>query len=339
MGVLHVATPGLKVHKRGGQVQVVRPSDGSVVARLPIEQLKALVLHPGAETTTRLLYTLLRNACPVFFIDRDKVWVLSSGTHPGAAQLIQQVERSKDPAFRLNMARFFVEAKLRSQATYLELRARRSTVRREGCAEIHREATKALLMRAEEAHGVQSIGKLRGIEGAASALYFRALACGWQRYGFRGRRRNPPTDLVNAALSYGYALLRAEVIRALIQAELHIELGLYHETQRGNPSLALDLMEEFRVVAVDALVGRLVGGHRLGQKHIRPEGEGVFLNDEGRKILTQAFTARMEEQFILPEGRKERLQDIVQAQAQSIRDAIIHEKPYRPYHWELGGSS
>lgn len=339
MGVLHVTTPGVKVHKRGEQIEVVRPTDGSVLKRLPLEQVEALVLHPGVEVTTRLLYTLSRMGRLIFLIDREKAWVLTQGAYPGADHLIQQVERSRNETFRLVMSRNFVEGKLHTQATYLGLRARKDAVRREGCAEAHREASKELLMRAKEVSLIQSIESLRGIEGAASALYFRTLACGWQRYGFKGRRRNPPTDLVNAALSYGYALLRTEVIRALLQTGLHIEFGLYHETQRGNPSLALDLMEEFRVVAVDALVGRLVGGHRLGKKHIRPKGEGVFLNDEGRKILTQAFAARMEEKMPLPEGGKARLQDIVFAQARGIKDAIIHGKPYRPYLWELGGSA
>jgi len=334
---LHVATPGLKVHKRGGQVEVVRPSDGIVYERLPLELVEALVVYPGVEVTTRLLYTLARMGRPVFLMDRDRVWVLGPSAFPGAAQLMRQMERSKDEAFRLSTARAFVEAKLRSQATYLNLRARREAVKKEGCTESHREAAKELLVRAEKVREAKSIDSLRGLEGTASALYFRALACGWKRYGFKGRRRRPPTDLINAALSYGYALLLTEIIRALIQAELHGEFGLYHETQRGKPSLALDLMEEFRVVAVDALVGRLVGGHRLGKKHLRPEGNGVYLNDEGRKILTQAFAGRMEEEQPLPEGGRARLVDIVLSQAQQLRDAIVHGKTYRPYFWELGG--
>ncbi len=339
MGVLHVTTQGVKVHKRQGQIEVVRPADGSVLARMPLEQVEALVVHPGVEVTTRLLYTLFRLGRLVYLVDAGRVGVLAPGNHPSAAHLVPQVERSGDLAFRLGMARAFVEAKLDSQATYLGLRARREGVRREGCKEAHREASEVLRQKAQEAAEANSLESLRGLEGAASAHYFRALACGWRRYGFEGRRRRPPTDLINAALSYGYMLLLAEVSRALLRAELHIELGLYHETQRGNPSLALDLMEEFRVVAVDAVVGRLVGGHRLGKKHTRPVDQGIHLNDEGRKILTQAFAARLEEPVALPEGGKAKLQEIIAVQAQRLREAIVHGKPYRPYTWRLGGGA
>jgi CRISP-associated protein Cas1 len=104
-----------------------------------------------------------------------------------------------------------------------------------------------------------------------------------------GRRtRRPPRDPVNAALSYGYALLLGRALVAVRLAGLHPEVGFLHAEGRRNPALALDLMEEFRSAR---------GGRRwssppsAGATSPRPtprarEG-GVYLNEEGRRRLIE----------------------------------------------------
>lgn len=59
-------------------------------------------------------------------------------------------------------------------------------------------------------------------------------------------RRDTGADNVNALLNYGYTVLRAATIRAVVGAGLHPTIGLFH-TNSGNAfALADDLMEPFR---------------------------------------------------------------------------------------------
>lgn len=71
---------------------------------------------------------------------------------------------------------------------------------------------------------------------------------------FEGRSRQPPADVVNAALSYGYAIPAGEAVSALCAAGLDPAIGLLHADADRRPSLALDLMEEFRPLVVDQVV-------------------------------------------------------------------------------------
>jgi hypothetical protein len=52
--------------------------------------------------------------------------------------------------------------------------------------------------------------------------------------------------LLNAALNYGYGMLRAQVRQALLLAGLEPNAGFLHADRPGKPSLTLDQIEEFR---------------------------------------------------------------------------------------------
>lgn len=94
----------------------------------------------------------------------------------------------------------------------------------------------------------QTPGALRGVEGRASALYFRALRRRLNpELGFCARNRRPPRDAANAMLSFAYTLLTAEAAAAVCAAGLEPALGFYHRARGGRPALPLDLVEEFRV--------------------------------------------------------------------------------------------
>jgi CRISP-associated protein Cas1 len=89
--------------------------------------------------------------------------------------------------------------------------------------------------------------ELMGIEGAAAREYFGALGQIMpDGLRFAGRSRQPPGDLINVALSYGYAIIVGEAVSAQCAAGLDPAIGLLHAEQDRRPSLALDLMEEFR---------------------------------------------------------------------------------------------
>ena len=146
-----------------------------------------------------------------------------------------------------------------------------------------------------------------GIEGACSNAYFDALAgcvpanayfdalagCVPADVTFDGRSRRPPRDLPNAALSYGYAILLSECVGALHAAGLEPSLGVAHAPTDKRPSLALDLMEQFRPLLVDQTVMALLRTRKLRPEHgvVEVEAGEVWLGGDGKKILVDAYEA------------------------------------------------
>ena len=161
-----------------------------------------------------------------------------------------QYAASFDEHRTLTLARGFVLGKLANLRVTL-LRAVRNN---DGLnVDTAVEAIRGAEQRAERA---EELNVLRGHEGEGSAAYFSVFdrLIKAEGFSFSKRVRRPPTDPVNALLSFGYALLANDVHAAVNVLGFDPYCGYLHADRYGRPSLALDLMEEFRPLIVDAIV-------------------------------------------------------------------------------------
>ena len=149
-----------------------------------------------------------------------------------------------------------------------------------------------------------AIDSLRGLEGAGSAAYFgcfdRLIRA--DEFQFEARRRRPPTDPVNALLSLGYSLLRHDVQSAINLVGFDPYLGYLHTQRYGRPSLALDLMEEFRPLVVDTAV--LSGLNRRtivpADFITEPLSGAVSLTPEGLRTFLRLYEQKKQAKFKHP---------------------------------------
>lgn len=162
-----------------------------------------------------------------------------------------------------------------------------------------------LAQRLETIMACEELDRLRGVEGEASALYFSVLddliLNQKEDFRFGERNRRPPTDAVNAMLSFVYTLLAHDCASALESVGLDPYVGFMHRIRPGRESLALDLMEELRPVSADRLVLTLINTREIRPKHFQHQpGGAVLLNDEGRKIVLSAWQNRKWEEITHP---------------------------------------
>ena len=195
---------------------------------------------------------------------------------------------------RLDLAREFVGAKIANQATLL---------RRNGHADAALPIMRTLQRRAATA---RTATELLGTEGEAAALYFarfstmltsRTRASGIDLGTRRGR---PARDPVNAALNYAYALLLADIVRAVAACGLDPHAGFLHTSTRNKPALALDLCEEFRApVADSAVIGTFNNGELTSGDFSDVLGT-TRLREAGRRTLIAAYERRVQTEFRHP---------------------------------------
>jgi CRISPR-associated protein Cas1 len=124
--------------------------------------------------------------------------------------------------------------------------------------------------------------------------------------GFRDRHRRPPTDPVNAALSLGYSFLAVEADGAIAAAGLDPRVGLLHGDSRGQPALALDLMEEFRPLIVDTMVLEAFRRRSLAAGHFTIDPKrGCRLTAQGWERFVAAYEERLLTPFLhLPTAQR-----------------------------------
>lgn len=106
----------------------------------------------------------------------------------------------------------------------------------------------------------------------------------WLRLMGEDFRRDRAKDGANAALNYGYTVLRAAVARSIVAAGLHPSLSLHHSSRGDALRLADDLMEPFRPW-VDYKVKKL-----FGLDEGRPESLTPELKKELASVLLMDFS-------------------------------------------------
>ncbi|MEM3448396.1 MAG: CRISPR-associated endonuclease Cas1, partial [Nitrososphaerota archaeon] len=113
------------------------------------------------------------------------------------------------------------------------------------------------------------------------------------------RTRRPPGNMGNALLSFGNSRLYAEIITECYLTSLNPTVSFYHSPSDRRFSLALDVSEIFKVPFVDRFVLKITkqGIIKPSEQHFLEEGEGILLNDNGKRTFLREWENWMEFQF------------------------------------------
>jgi CRISP-associated protein Cas1 len=196
------------------------------------------------------------------------------------------------------VSRQIIAGKLQNSRNSLLRAARESTSAEEqGRLE---SVTDALARQIRELPEVASLDSLRGAEGMAANVYFSVLSLTLKQqredFAFSIRSRRPPRDRINCLLSFLYALVRHDCVAALTSAGLDPFVGFLHAERPNRPSLALDLMEEFRPWLADRLAITLINRQQIGADDFKErEGGAVEFTEAGRKRVIKAYQERKQE--------------------------------------------
>ena len=272
---------------------IVESTDDAELLDVPTGQVERLVCFGAIGISAGVRSWALNAGIDIALLSRRGTYLgelRSADDSRRIGRLRAQLRAADDPDVWLPFARSVIETKLRKQVVLLQRLTRRDTddVVTHSAGLINQLI--GMLGEAADRDG------LMGVEGAGARAYFEALgALVPAEVRFDGRSRRPPQDLVNAALSYGYALLVAEAVSASVAAGLEPNAGLLHADHDRRPSLALDLMEEFRPLVVDQLVLAACRSDQLRPEHARRDDQisGVLLTIAGREIILDRYERRM----------------------------------------------
>lgn len=295
---LYVQNHRAKVAKMGERLAITKGDDKPIYAR--ITDTSQLVVMGNAYVTTPTLHELMRRNIPVTWQSHGG-WFLGHTVGSGHANVelrTAQYRGSFDDQVCLKLARGWVHAKIRNSRTLLRRNWRSDE-----------DASSALIdMRrlADQSRRVRNIGTLLGVEGAAAARYFHHFDHMLKRderigqFDMHGRNRRPPTDPVNALLSFGYAMLTRALVVSLSAIGLDPYRGFYHQPRFGRPSLALDMMEPFRPLLVDSAVVTAINNGEVRPTDFIRTPVGVNLSETGRKRFIRTLERRMAQEIIHP---------------------------------------
>lgn len=184
----------------------------------------------------------------------------------------------------------------------------------------------------------KSIDSLRGDEGVIAKRYFdvfdEMIMQQRESFFFIGRNRRPPTDRVNALLSFFYTLIRLDCMSALEAVGLDTYVGFLHVDRPGRPSLALDLMEELRAPFADRAVLSMINLQIVSERDFEVKENGsVLLKDRSRSKILDYWQKQKQVEILHPflqEKVKKGLVPYVQAMllSRTIRGDLESYPPF-----------
>lgn len=327
MTVIYVTEQGSYLTRKDGRLIVSQ--GGSVQADVPLAHVEQIVAYGNVHLSAPLMTHCLRERVDVCFLS-------TQGTYRGRLLPEEsrdvrtrraQYERCNSASFALATARAVVAGKLANQAVFWQRRG----------GEDGRAAASRLAGLRQKALGSESLEALCGLEGAAAALHFRAFARSLPpALEFSGTRDRPARDPINAMLNLGYTLLYNQMLAALYVASLDPYLGCLHQPKAGHAALASDLMEEFRPVLIDSLVGLLVNHKEIAAADFqtRPDGEARFRDAALRRFLAR-YQGRLDTiAGYAPQKRRLTYRQILEQQARHFARVVSGTDPqYVPFPW------
>jgi CRISPR-associated protein Cas1 len=254
-------------------------------------RIDRIEIGPESSATTDALRHALSYGIEVAFVNGhgETEGNLTGPLPPRARRHLAQARHVLDPDLRLSLARLITAARLRNQRALL----RRLNQRRglDQVAQICAQYQRPL----HAAENARDLDHLMGIEGAATAKYWRGwsalLMHGW---AMPARKRRPAPDAANIALNVACNLLERDIRTVLLARGLHPGFGVLHGIDDAHEALVYDMMEIFRSALVESVVLEAFNTRMLRPEHFRDFDGVMRLGNSGYAAIVRAYEERAE---------------------------------------------
>ena len=297
--VLYVMTQGAYLHRDHLALQV--QVEKQVRLAVPIHNVQAVALFGNVMVSPAAMQLCAENSTSITFLSESGRMMARVDAPVSGNVLLrrEQFRQADQPERSLAHARCIVAGKLQNCRANLLRSARDHSAPDD--QEALRRAARDIAAGQRRLPQCQTTDEVRGTEGNAARTYFgvfgKMIRQDRDSFALQGRSRRPPLDRGNALLSYLYALLLNDCIGALVAAGLDPNVGYLHTDRPGRPSLALDLMEEFRPLLADRMALTLINRRQVtpGDFTVR-EGGAVEISETARRGIVAAWQERKQDQ-------------------------------------------
>jgi len=227
---------------------------------------------------------------------------------------------------RTNLAKKFVKGAFLNMIKVLEYYSRRGYDLEEEIKKIN-EIYKGL----EE---FSLINEIMALEGNGKEVYFNSFnkIIKNEIFLFQGRERRPPRDRINALISYGNSLLYSYVLSEIYQTHLDPRIGFLHATNFRRFSLNLDIAEVFKPIIVDRLILNLINKGIIKENNFLKELNGIYLNEEGRKIFVEEMDKKMRTVIQHKKlKRKISYRTLIRMELYKVEKHLLGDEEYEPF--------
>lgn len=298
LNTLYVTNPEAYISRDGENIVV--KIDNKEAIRRPIHTLEGIVCFNYVGVSPQLMKLCVDNNVNMAFVSEFGRFMAKVNSAVSGNVLLRRTQYRyvDDENISLDIAKNFILGKLANCRVVLN-----RSLRDHG-QKIDSVAVKNIINRLNQSiDNVKistNIDELRGIEGEAARGYFSVfdnmILTQKNEFYFNQRSKRPPTDNLNAMLSFAYTLLANDIQSALETVGLDPYVGFMHTDRPGRASLALDLMEELRPYLAERFVISIINKKQVsGDGFIKKESGGIIMDKDTKATFLTAWQKRKQE--------------------------------------------
>lgn len=294
---------------------------------LPVESIDALYLHGQITFNTRALGLLNDEGVPVHVFgwkDYYKGSYLPKRDHISGNTVVEQVRAYDESDRRLSIARDIIAASIHNMQRNIRYYNERS--------KSFDDVLNALEVQRNRVEQTDDIDELRGVEATARKKYYACFGIILREpFDFERREYNPPTNEVNALISFLNSMVYTVCVSAIRKTALDPTVGFVHEPGDRRFTLSLDIADIFKPILADRILFRLVNRRQLSLDDFEQELNGYLLTEDGRLTVLEEFEATLDETVEHQRlNRKVSYKTLVQTDVYSLKKHILTGETYHP---------
>lgn len=239
--------------------------------------------------------------------------------------LVKQVENYTDAEKRVNLAQKFVEGSAENIRMNLKYYDKRDKDMSPFIPKIEEMI--------QDVQHTTDVQELMGIEGNIRSTYYTT----WnliidQAIEFEKRIKRPPTNPINALISFGNSLVYTTVLSEIYKTQLNPLISFLHEPGERRFSLALDIAEIFKPLLSDRIIFALMNKNMITEKHFDKQMNYCYLSEAGRKIYLQEYDEKLKTTIKHRQLKKSvSYRHLIRLECYKIIKHILGEKEYEPF--------
>ncbi len=295
---------------------------------IPVEDIEAIYCFSELRFNTKFLNFLAQNQITLHLFNYYGYY--SGSFYPrepfvSGKLLVKQVEAYRDNGKRIILAQRLVEGaaqNIRKNLLYYNARNKDMSPFIPKIEEFIKQIPETT-----------DVTELMGIEGNIRATYYTA----WnliidEPVNFTKREKRPPTNEINALISFGNSLVYTTVLSEIYKTQLNPLISFLHEPGERRFSLSLDLAEIFKPLLSDRIIFSLLNKKQIQQKHFDRKINYCILTENGRKIYLREFDEKLKTTIKHRTlKRSVSYRHLIRLECYKIIKHILGEKEYKPF--------
>lgn len=314
--------------KRKGNTLYFEKEDGSK-KYLPVENTGEVMIFGEVSLNKKLLDFVSRQEIILHFFSYYGYY--SGSFYPrehynSGYMVLKQAEYYLDEEKRLELARAFVDGAIANIEKVVSYYIKRG-------ADIESTLASIIALK-ERLNNSESTNELMAIEGNVRDIYYRSFdnILKSDDFSFEYRTKRPPTNRLNALISFGNSLIYTVALSEIYKTHLDPRIGYLHATNFRRFTLNLDVSEIFKPIVVDRLIFSLLNKSMIKANHFEERLKGIYLREKGRAIFVEELEKRLKTTIRHPSLNKDvSYRWLIRLELYKLEKHLMGEKKYEPY--------